>query len=206
MKMKHALTGLLVLQSILAFSQPVPVEAMAGGNNYWYQHSVYRQFPAGSRFGFFHVSSLQVFYNGDRANQVMSQSYLTYRLTAGAKLALGSFYATGPGFSPSLAVQFTKKTDDWLLLIVPRVDLTRNATCEAMVMAEYTPMLSKKVGIYSRVQLMSNYGTCHNRSYQHLRIGLSVNRIRFGGALNLDEYAREKQIRANVGVFIKTDV
>ncbi len=206
LRLRYILVPLLMLQSVLAFSQSIPIEAMVGSENYWYQHSVFRQFTPRSKLAFFHVSSLHVFYDEHKVDEIMSQSYLTYRLTPGVNLALGSFYATGPGFSPSLALQMMKKTDDLLVLVVPRVDLMKNATYEVMALAEYRPMLTEKIGIYSRVQLMSNYGAYHNRSYQNFRAGLSINKVQFGLALNLDEYGRETHTRHNVGLFIRTEL
>lgn len=206
MKIVFILVVLLVTYSGMSLAQTVPIEAMVGTENYWYQHSLFRQFTPKSKFGFFHVSSLHVFYDEHKVDEIMSQSYVTYSLRPGVNLALGSFYATGPGFSPSLAIQLMKKTRDLLILVVPRIDLMKNATYEVMAMAEYRPMITKKLGIYSRAQLMSNYGTHHNRSYQNFRLGLSVNKIQFGAALNLDEYGKETKTLHNVGLFIRTEI
>jgi hypothetical protein len=206
MKFITILLPLLWVQSLISLAQSVPVEAMVGHENYWYQHSVFRQFSSKSKFGFFHVSSLHVFYDEHKIDEIMSQSYVTYRLTSGVNLALGSFYATGPGFSPAVAVQLMKKTRDLLILVVPRTDLQKKATYEVMAMAEYRPMFTEKVGMYVRAQLMSNYGTHHNRSYQNFRLGVSVNKVQFGLAMNLDEYGKETQTRHNLGLFIRTEL
>ena len=205
-KRKYIFLIFLLVDSVMALAQAVPIEVTVGTENYWYQHSVFRQFSPKSKFGFFHVSSLHVLYDDHKVDEIMSQAYLTYSLRPGINIALGSFYATGPGFSPSLAVQLLKKSKDLLILAVPRVDLMKNATYEVMALAEYRPRLTEKVGIYSRVQLMSNYGTYHNRSYQNFRLGLSVNQVQFGAALNLDEYGKETKTLHNIGLFFRTEL
>jgi hypothetical protein len=192
--------------TLVAFSQPVPVEVMAGSKYYWYQHSVARQFSPQSKVGFFHVSSLHMFYEKHQVDEIMSQSYLTYSVSHGIALAAGSFYATGAGFSPSLALQLVKKTDDLLILLVPRVDLKRNRSYEAMAMMEYRPMFTEKIGFYSRIQLMSNFAAHHNRSYQNFRIGISIRNIQAGFALNLDEYGKETKTLHNFGLFVRTEL
>ncbi len=74
-----------------ATAQPIPLEAVAGHRYYWYQQVVARGFSEQSRFGFFHTSSLHVYYDEAQTDEVMTQSYLTYRLSPGITAALGTF-------------------------------------------------------------------------------------------------------------------
>jgi hypothetical protein len=134
----------------------------------------------------------------------MTQSYLTYRLSRGVTAALGTFYAAGPGFTPSFAVQLLKQQRHLTLLAVPRAGLWEKATYEIMALLEYTPPLGERVRLYARLQVMSNHGPQgHNRSYQYVRAGLDLKTVAFGLALNVDEYGRETRPAANAGVFIR---
>lgn len=85
------------------------------------------------------------FDNDDRKAEIMSQSYITYGLNANIKVALGTFYASKPGFKPAAAIHFIKKTNDFLFLLVPRVDLWKNASVEAMMLLEYRPIIYEQV-------------------------------------------------------------
>lgn len=207
--MKTPLTFLcfLLFPCIVALSQPIPIEGMIGQENYWYQHVLVRNFSSTSKAGFFHVSSLHAFYDDYKTDEIMSQSYITYRVTPGIVAAIGTFYATGPGLSPSLAVQLSKKSKDVFLMIVPRIDIQKNGSYEAMGLVEYRPILFRSVSLYSRLQAMSNFtDDTHNRSYQNFRIGLDVKRVQFGFALNIDEYGKESKTRHNSGIFIRTEL
>ena len=195
------------LLSRWALAQPVPLEAMAGHNYYWYQQVVAKSFSTQSRFGFFHTSSLHVYYDREQTDEVMTQSYLTYRLSPAVTAALGTFYATGPGFTPAFALQLLKQRRHLTLLAVPRVDLWKGATYEIMALLEYTPPLGERVNLYTRLQVMSNHGPRgHNRSYQNVRAGLQLKAFGVGLALNVDEYGRETGPATNLGVFLRKEL
>ncbi len=195
------------LLSLRAFAQPLPLEGMAGHKYYWYQQVYAKSFSAQSRFGFFHTSSLHVYHDRAQTDEVMTQSYLTYRLSPAVTAALGTFYATGPGFTPSFALQLLKQQRHLTLLAVPRVDLWKGATYEIMALLEYAPPLGERVNLYTRLQVMSNHGPRgHNRSYQNVRAGLNLKTVAFGLALNVDEYGRETGPAANLGVFIRKEL
>lgn len=202
-------TLLWVLASLLiasiASAQTVPIEVMFGDKNYLYQHSFSKKI-AESNFGFFHTSSLYAYYKQDGTPETMSQSYITYGLSTNIKLALGTFYASKPGFKPAAAIQLIKKTNNLFVMLVPRVDLCKNATGELMMLVEYRPPISKQINFYSKVQMMSNYGPRHNRSYQNFRAGLDIARTQFGLALNVDEFGNETITSRNWGVFLRYEL
>lgn len=196
----------LLLSAFLASAQPIPIEIMAGNRNAWYQHVLSRPFSQQSHWGYFHTSSLHAFYD-HTPDELMSQSYLTYSVTPWMKGAVGSFYATAPGFKPSAALQFAKRGNHYFLLAVPRIDLITSPSYDMMVMFEYTPHITPGLSFYSRTQIMENYtGTTHNRSYQNIRLGLSVKGIQTGVAANFDAYGPNKNYYSNIGLFIKKDL
>ena len=185
--------------------QIIPVEAMLGHKNYYYQHSFSRPIT-GTKLGFFHTSSFYHF-NREKTNEIMSQAYVTYALNPSFKLAVGSFYASAPGFRMSAAIQVVKKMRDVTFVFVPRFDLKKNASAEIMTFVEYRPLIKKSVRLYTRAQAMSNYGPeNHNRSYQNFRIGIDFNKTQFGLALNVDEYGKEIQTARNFGIFIRHEL
>lgn len=198
------ISGTLLSPSIVS-AQPVPVEVMVGNKNYLYQHSFSKKIDESS-FAFFHTSSLYAYYNQDGKTEIMSQSYITYGLNANLKVAVGTFYASKPGFKPAAAIHLIKKTSDFLFMLVPRIDLCKNASAEAMMLVEYRPVIFKQVNFYSKVQVMSNYGPRHNRSYQNFRVGLAITDTQFGFALNVDEFGNETVTSRNWGFFLRHEL
>lgn len=179
---------------------------MIGDENYFYQHTLSKS-RAGSRFGFFHTSSLHAFYESDDLNELMSQSYITYPLMRFAKLAVGTFYASKPGISPAAALQLAYAHRDFRASLVPRVDLQKNGSVEMMMLLEYNPAITERIQFYSRAQFMTNYGpNHHNRSYQNFRAGVQLKKTVVGLALNIDERGREISTLHNWGVFLRYEL
>lgn len=203
---------LLRLIILIAFStklqaQPLLVELMAGEENVWYQHGISKKIHGSNRFGYSHVSSIHRFYDEKRKDELMSQSYVTYKVLNGVVAALGSFYATQPGPSLALGVQLSKRKANTFVLFVPRFDIKKNGSYEGMLLIEYQPPLSEKIRMYSRAQAMSNFSASrHNRSYQNFRLGITSGNYQLGFALNVDEFGAEKDTQHNVGVFVRTEL
>jgi hypothetical protein len=198
--MKRAIYLILFASSIKA--QQLRVEAMPGNKNYWYQHVITTEFDS-SRLGFLNTSSLQYFIR-ESNTELMTQSYLTYKLHSHIKLGLGSFYASQPGFKPSFNLQYAATRKNWSLFLIPRVDVWRKASYDLFLLYEYKPAISKDLKFYLRVQAMSNYRRLiHNRSYQLLRVGLQRKNIQFGIAANYDAYGEDMKYRAHYGLFIR---
>ncbi len=205
MKLLRLMMVIASLKAHFVKAQFFTTEVMTGNKSYYYQHSFGLTFPQ-SRFGFFNTSSLHLLHDEKTKNELMSQQYITYPLGSHVKLALGTFYATKPGISPALALQFKYNLRHTNLLFAPRVDLKKNGAIEAMAMVEYLPPINYRLTFYSRAQLMSNYGpNHHNRSYQNFRIGLKMQKAIFGLALNIDERGREIQTLRNWGLFFRYD-
>ncbi len=207
--LKNALIAILLwagsFVTIQLRAQSISVEAMAGTKNYFYQHSFVLPLPA-SKLSLFHASSMHLLYDETTKNEVMTQSYLTFRVASFMRLALGTFYASKPGISPSLAAQFHISSRHLKALLVPRIDLKKKGSAEAMALVEYMPSITEHTSFYLRVQLMSNYGSqIHNRSYQNIRVGLKKQKTTGGLALNVDERGPEKQTQHNWGVFLRYD-
>lgn len=198
------LVGVFAVAAVKA--QTATIEAMLGKQNFFYQHTISKSMGS-SRFGFMHTSSLHAFYEGDEMNELMSQSYITYSLTDFVKLGLGTFYASKPGISPSASLQFRYANRDFRAFLVPRVDLQKSGSVEMMLLLEYTPAIAEGVRLYSRAQLMTNYGPKHhNRSFQNFRAGMLLGKTAAGIALNIDERGSEVSTLYNLGVFLRHEL
>lgn len=188
----------------LALGQVIAVEGMLGNRNYYYQHNFTVPIAANSRFAVFHTSSLHALYDEEEKNEVMSQTYITYSLQKFLRLAVGTFYASKPGISPSASLQVVVSRNNFRAWLVPRVDLKEGGSFEGMTLLEFIPPLRQDISLYIRTQLMTNYGPrYHNRSYQNFRAGIRYKTITSGLALNVDERGREKQTQHNVGFFLQ---
>ena len=198
---------ILLLITLTGYTQTIPVELVYSDKDYKYQHFFFKELKAASRFGFFHTSSMYIFHDEERATEMMSQSYVTYTINPSLTALAGTFYASIPGFTPSGSVQYKYASNNLFVLVVPRVDLRNNPSYELMSLAEYRPLISKRLHLYSRLQMLSNFKrTAHNRSYQHVRIGVGSKKTQGGFALNYDQYGSEVHKVLSMGIFLRHEL
>lgn len=184
-------------------------EFMLGVRNLGYQHAFTKNAGKESRFGITHIASVLVPLKlteggGKSANEVMNQGYLRFRINKFLSINAGGFYANSNGLRPSVALGYIFTGPQLLMLMQPRVDITKSPSFELFGLVEWRPILSKHLLGYTRLQFMSNHGnSSHNRSYQQLRVGLEVRSVQFGIGFQADEYGRNFSTRYNTGLFIR---
>jgi hypothetical protein len=200
--------------NVSAQGAPILIELIAGNKGSAFELITSKQFSHSSKFGFFNVSSFDGDYKEVNQNSdFLSQSYLTAEVWRDISLVAG-LSAIGSSTTPltvrpTAGLQYLLAGPDFIVLFLPRFDLTQTYNFETFALLEYKPMLSKKWGIYSRVEGLYNYNTklrFHEISSIYLRLGLSYNNFQFGAGTNLDFYGPDNQNASNFGVFIKTDL
>jgi len=199
---------------IPAEKTPIPIELFAGNKGLAFQLLVGKQFSPKSEFSFFNVTNFTGDYKEvNQTSDFLSQSYLTAEVWQGISLA-GGLSAIGSSTTPltvrpTAGLQYLWVGRDFVVLVLPRFDLTQTYNFETFVVLEYKPMLTKNWGIYTRVQGLYNYNTkqgFHEISSVDLRLGLSYKNFQFGAGRNLDFYGPNNHNVSNLGVFIKTDL
>ncbi|MGG9963187.1 hypothetical protein [Ferruginibacter sp. SUN106] len=193
---------------------PIPIEIFVGNKAFAFQLIVSKQFSPKSRFGFFNVTNFTGDYKTtNQTSDFFSQSLLTAEIWKGISLtaglsAIGSSN-TSTTVRPTAGLQYLFANRDFVVVILPRFDLTQTYNFETFAVFEYKPMLSKNWGIYSRLQGLYNYNTklkFHEISSIYLRVGLSYKNVQFGLGSNLDFYGPDYNSTSNFGLFIKTDL
>ncbi len=204
--MKYLAFLLLAATSLCSLSQPLQLETMAGNRNFWYQHTISKSIH-NSKWGFFNVSSLHAYDDKLYPDELMSQSYLNYSISKHIRIGGGTFYASVPGFKPSVNIQFSVGGKNYFLLAIPRIDVHHKPSYDMMMLAEAKPQLTPGIKAYSRVQVMFNYTQgIHNRSYQNIRLGIDMFYFQAGLAANFDSYGKDRITEYNLGLFIKKDL
>lgn len=208
MKLRSIIILSILLRIALAgYAQTIPVEVIYSSKDYRYQHFFFNELKPASHFGFFHTTSMYIFHDKDRATELMSQSYVTYKINPSLTALVGTFYASIPGFTPSGSLQYKYAQKNLLVLVAPRIDLRTNLSYELLTLAEFRPLISKSLHLYSRLQLLGNFRhTTHNRSYQNLRIGVGNKRTQGGFALNYDQYGSEVHTVISIGIFLRHEL
>jgi hypothetical protein len=76
---KFLIAGVLVpLLPFSAFSQPIPIGFLAGHNYLSINVSLNKSFSDSSKFGFFHMTSSEIYYENKNDNDLIMQNLLYY--------------------------------------------------------------------------------------------------------------------------------
>jgi hypothetical protein len=213
---KLLLVSLLVF-SINAFSQdtkapqpvipapPTPVELMLGNNRANLLMIMNRPIDSRKKFSFFNVTVGAADYKNNAAEtDMVINNALLYNLGKHFNASMGLQWNYKVGLVPSVGIQYSKATPDYLIVIFPSYNFLPSAGVETVAITEIKPKLSNKTRLYTRVQglYVQNIKLgVHAKSAFSLRAGLTYGKFSFGIGTNFDYYGPQKIEKANTGVF-----
>jgi len=189
---------------------PIPIEVFAGSRGIVFLAIVSKQFSPGSRFGLISVTDFLGDYSTvNQQNEFASINFLTARVWKGFSLNSGTVLSSGGGFTPSAGVQYLFANQKFLVVVLPRFDLTKTYNFSTLALVEYKPRFNRTWGLYTRVQALYSQDTKndhHARSFGWYRVGVSYRNVQFGIGGNLDFYGPERTFKNALGFFVRTEL
>ena len=207
---KFKITGLILviylLNGIEANAQPIPVELMMG-YKYGVSNLVFnRNLSPDSRFGFFHMNTVQFDYKDDNKNSFVLQNLIYAETIKNLRIAAGVAYSKG-GFDPAFGLQYVYSGRKFLFLCAPRINIDSEPSYDIMTIFQYKPDINDRMKLFTRIQMLNIFDEGGNiKSYQWARIGLEVKGIQFGLAANMDEFGPNPSIETNFGIFVRKEI
>lgn len=209
------LIGLISIISIKGYSQnteassfknpPVNVEALFSNRGMTFQMITDKKFQSVPRLGFFSVTNLVGTWGTTYVDDYMTQASLTFELVKGLRINGGFHVSSATGFRPTAGLIYSFANPDWLLVVYPRVDFSKDANVEGLVLAEYKPKINEKWRFYSRLQGLYAHTMStdkHARSYMVARVGVNYREFTFGVGTNIDYYGPTKHNENSFGGFL----
>jgi hypothetical protein len=197
---------LIFLTGVIVNGQPIPVELMMGNKYGTVNLAFSRNFSKTSKFGFFHMNTVQFDYRDETKNSFILQDLACYEVIKNLRITGGVAYSKG-GFDPTAGLQYVYSSKKLLFLFAPRVNIESNPSYDVMTILQYKPQINDKVKLYTRFQALNLFDSDGNiRSYQWMRLGLEVKGVQFGLAANLDEYGPNPSVESNFGVFLRKEI
>lgn len=184
---------------------PVSVEAMPGSRGISFQMTLDKKLRSVPQIGFFSVTDFNSDWGNDQLSDLMIIGKATVDLYKGLKFGAG-FQSTPGGIRPSAALIYTYADPDWLIIAMPRADLSANANLEGLGIVEYKPALSDKWRLYTRLQgtyVHAAAADLHTRSYIRSRVGLTYKEFTFGVGANVEYYGPTRHKETNIGGFLQ---
>ena len=197
---------ILLPSNFLAKAQPVPIELMIG-HKYGTVNLIYdRHFSQNSRFGLFHMNTVQFDFKNKMYNSFILQDQLYFELIINFRIAGGVVYSNG-GLNTTAGLQYVYGGKKLFFLCAPRINIKNNPSYDLMTIIQYKPEISDHLKLYTRFELLHLFDSGGNiKSYQWIRIGLEINGIQFGLAADFDEYGPSPSTKSNFGVFIRKEI
>lgn len=187
-------------------SQPIPVELMAGNNYATVIATFGRNFTKDSRFGFFHMNTIQSGYRNKDINSIIVEDLFYYEPLKNFRLACGAAYSID-GFNTTAGIQYLFIREKFFLLFAPRVNIVSDPSYDVITILQYKPVIRANTKLYTRFQMLNLFVSEGNlQSYQWFRLGIEVRDNQFGLAFNLDEYGFHPKVETNYGVFFRREI
>ena len=197
---------LFFMVSRSVYSQPIPVELTFGNKYLSFDLSLSKKFSENSRFGFFHMNTVQIDYKDKIGNSFILQDLLTYEAIKNLKVVGGIFYGM-PGFNPTAGFQYNFVSKTTMFLFAPRVNITDTPSYDFMTILQQKIPLTDKIELFVKLKMLNVFdANVHIKSYQWFRLGLDTNGTQFGLAANFDENGSNPNVQANLGFFIRKEI
>ncbi|KIA83055.1 hypothetical protein OA84_05725 [Kaistella solincola] len=184
---------------------PVNVEVMPGTRGISFQTIIDKKIKSVPKLGFFSVTDFNSDWNQEQLSDLMVLGKVTVDVFKNVRVGAG-FQSTPGGIRPSAAIIYTYANPEWLVIAMPRVDLSKNATFETLGIVEYKTEINENWRFYSRLQgtyVHAVSAHLHARSYLRARAGVTHKEFTFGLGANMEYYGPLKHNENNFGAFLQ---
>lgn len=145
-----------------------------------------KKFSPTSRFGFFHMNTIQSDYNEELNNSFILQDQLFAETFKNLRVTGGVAYSKG-GFDPTAGLQYIFVAKKLMFLCAPRVNIDNEPSYDIMNIIQYETPLNERTNLFARAKFLNVFDANGNiKSYQWFRFGIEKKGIQFGLAFNLD--------------------
>ncbi len=129
---------LLFLNRTVVNAQPIPVELMIGHKYGIVNLAFSKNFSQTSKFGFFHMNTVQFDYKDENKNSFILQDLAYYEVIKNLRIAGGVAYSKD-GFDPTAGLQYVYSGKKFLFLFAPRVNIESDPSYDIMTILQYKP-------------------------------------------------------------------
>lgn len=188
---------------------PIPLELFFGHEQLNFQLIVKKKFSPTSKFDLLAISVFSENYDKENkmGNSVVIPFQFNYNIgKTGFAIAAGGEGNSVSGFSPLVGMEHSFANKKWLAISVFNYLINESQDIKFFGLYEFKPPLNETWSLYTRVQLVYNYGlaeSSHNRSFLYLRAGLKKGPFGFGLGANWDQYGPNKIAKDNFGIFTR---
>lgn len=205
-KLFQTIFALFMLFFGTAKAQPIPIELMMGHQYGVVDMSFSKKFSPTSRFGFFHMNTIQFDYNEDAKNSLIIQDLLFIETVKNLRVAAGAAYSKG-GFDPTVGLQYIFSGKKLMFLCAPRINIDSEPSYDIMNIFQFKTPINERINLFTKAKFLNVFDAKGNiKSFQWFRLGLDTKGMQFGLAFNLDENGPNPSVESNLGVFVRKEI
>lgn len=187
---------------------PIPFETLFGSKRIVSSLSVNKSIAG--KFRFNNSSSAAAYYDYLKGRtEMVSVNSIIYQFHKNIGISGGMQYHFAKGFIPNAALHFSYADPSLLLALTPYYNMMPWSNMEVSAVAEYKPLLSEKLRLFTRLQ--GFYG--HNfekkereRGMVYFRLGLTYKKYTAGFGGNIDYYTPVRDEIQNYGGFVRVNI
>lgn len=187
---------------------PIFLDFFANTRGFGAQSIIKRKLASSNLLGVF---SLNMFHSNWKPSYIydreaMSQTYLTFNIFKGFSANIGYHFSSLDKMAATFSFSYAFRSQDWFILLMPRVDLKENPNVEGFALLQYSPALTKHWRFYIRAELLASRNFAlekHVRTFGMFFLGLKKRDFTFGPCLHWDMYGEHKEEYFGVGGFLQ---
>lgn len=144
-------------------------------------------------------------------DEVGVQPTLFWNITNNIALGPSIYYNSFAGYSNRLSAKYTFKNSRLLFVLMPTVaysEQTETSYAEVLVQIQYNKPLNDNLSLGLNGQFLTIWDEfkMHSRSYQQLRVGVSLYKHQAGVGLDIDQYGSMPVEKTSFGFYYRITI
>ncbi|MCR9174162.1 MAG: hypothetical protein NXI10_16820 [bacterium] len=149
--------------------------------------------------------------NNNNLDELGVQPTLFWDLHENISFGPSIYYNSNAGYSNRLSAKFTIKRSQLIIVFAPTLGLssnTHNIYAEAFTQFQLNKPINGKISIWFNGQFLTVWDmfTIHTRSFQQVRLGISLFGHQFGLGLDLDQYGPHPLQKISIGLYYRKTI
>lgn len=159
------------------------------------------------------LTFLQRFNDGENQgfDEVGVQPTLFWNINKYVSIGPSIYYNSFAGFSERISAKFTLKNTRILFVVIPTIAYSHQkdaSIAELFAQFQFNQPISNHLSFWFNGQALTvlDVFKTHSRSYQQLRVGLSINGHQFGTGIDFDQYGIDPIKKSSLGLYYRRNL
>lgn len=208
-------SGLIIIITIWlfsnqAFSQVTQLELASGLDKTDFTYYSIKPISKTETFSVSTLAFFQKYHHQEDTpfDELGVQANAFWNISKSVAIGPSLYHNSVAGFSERLSLQFSTQSERLILTAIPSIanmELTDYINGELFIQAQFSQPIDEQWSLLVSSLMLTHWDKFseHARSFQQLRVGLSVKATQFGIAADFDQYGPEPVTKTSFGLFAR---